>query len=92
MAEPYVEPCFAKLKKIVHFFNHRKSIFLPVLHRKMGDNITTLHGDVSTRLYSMLIMGESTLRAKDPLQATVMSTEWEEQVSRLDAEGKRTAR
>ena len=92
VADPYVEPCFAKLKKIVHFFNHRKSIFLPVLHRKMGDNITTLHGDVSTRFYSMLIMGESTLRAKDPLQATVMSTEWEEQVSRLDAEGKRTAR
>ena len=91
----YVESCFKQLIEVVSFFNVRKCLFLPLLHKRMHtiySMIYALLGYVSTRFYSRATTIKSALRAKDALVATVMSSEFDALMNESDAEPKRAAR
>ena len=89
----YVSTVFDKVRTVVNFFNTRKTLYLPLLHKFMrgeegSGQVYALLGYSQTRFYSLSTTVRSALRAKAALVACVMSMEWEQKRQGLDRDGK----
>ena len=89
----HASKCFEPLLGVINFFNQRKTLFLPLLHKFMKGpektgKIYALLTHVVTRFYSMATAIKSAIRAKSALLSTVASTQWHDLRQSRDSSGK----